>query len=276
MSAGGVNLLEVRLKFLLTEVFSFFLEHFAVADDGIERRAQLVTHVRQKRALGLAGGLCCCSGFLQLRVLGLQQFARAPLLLQQALTQLLGLALAPDDQRAGDESPSHQAQRRAAARHRDPRVRVPDRRYPEGKESRRRVIKIPVDILNGERIGTSAVGLPLELRLASGRQPAVGVARGVDGRFVRCELPPEAPTFRASFEIDNAQLQHCPAAGGKLSHGFVLVEFFLCDDGDLRRPRLRPTGRVTRQVSAAAEPEISALVLHDRSDVVAKCNVLCR
>ena len=52
--AGAVNLLQVRREILLSEVFGFLLEHLAVANDGVERRAQFVAHAREKLGLGLA------------------------------------------------------------------------------------------------------------------------------------------------------------------------------------------------------------------------------
>ena len=40
-------------------------QQLAEAQDGVERRAQLVAHVGQENALGLVGGLCRFFGFLQ-------------------------------------------------------------------------------------------------------------------------------------------------------------------------------------------------------------------
>ena len=54
---GRVDLLEVGQERLLAEVVGLLLEHLGVADDGVERRAQLVGHVRQEVRLVLAG-LC--------------------------------------------------------------------------------------------------------------------------------------------------------------------------------------------------------------------------
>ena len=42
---------------VLADVLGLLLEHLAVADDGVERRAQLVAHVGQEGALGPVGGL---------------------------------------------------------------------------------------------------------------------------------------------------------------------------------------------------------------------------
>ena len=55
--AGGVDLLEVGDEVLVAQVFGLFLQHLAVADDGVERRAQLVGHVGQELATCAAGGL---------------------------------------------------------------------------------------------------------------------------------------------------------------------------------------------------------------------------
>ena len=54
--ARGVDLLEVGGEVLLAQVFGLFLQHLAVADDGVQRRAQLVAHVGQELALGAVGG----------------------------------------------------------------------------------------------------------------------------------------------------------------------------------------------------------------------------
>src|SRR5581483_3641857 len=48
------------------------LQHFAVADDGVERGAQLMAHVRQELALGFRGGQGLLLGFAQRRVHRLQ------------------------------------------------------------------------------------------------------------------------------------------------------------------------------------------------------------
>ena len=50
--AGGVNPLEIGDEPLLARVLGVLLQHLAVADDGVERRPQLVAHVRQELTLG--------------------------------------------------------------------------------------------------------------------------------------------------------------------------------------------------------------------------------
>src|SRR5437899_4238334 len=57
MLASRVDLLEVVRELLGAEVGGVLLEHLAVADDGVERRAQLVGHVRQELRLVAVGGL---------------------------------------------------------------------------------------------------------------------------------------------------------------------------------------------------------------------------
>ena len=52
--AGRVDLLEIRDERLLAEVLGLLLEHLGVADDGVQRRPQLVGHVRQELRLVLA------------------------------------------------------------------------------------------------------------------------------------------------------------------------------------------------------------------------------
>ena len=53
--AGPVDLLQVGRRVLLDVLGGQLLEQLAVADDGIQGRAQLVAHVGQERALDLAG-----------------------------------------------------------------------------------------------------------------------------------------------------------------------------------------------------------------------------
>ena len=55
--AGRVDLPEVGNEGLWPEVLGFFLQHLAVADDGVERRAQLVGHAGQERGLVAIGDL---------------------------------------------------------------------------------------------------------------------------------------------------------------------------------------------------------------------------
>ena len=62
---------EVGNRLGLVQILRLFLQHFAVADDGVQRRAQLVAHVRQELALGPVGGFG--------RVLRVQQFFRGAL-----------------------------------------------------------------------------------------------------------------------------------------------------------------------------------------------------
>ena len=45
MPAGTLDLLQVGNERFLSEIGNVFLENFAVADDGIERRAQLVLSI---------------------------------------------------------------------------------------------------------------------------------------------------------------------------------------------------------------------------------------
>ena len=53
--AGRVDPLEVRQEGVCVEVLGLLLEHLGVADDGVQRRPQLVAHVRQELRLVLAG-----------------------------------------------------------------------------------------------------------------------------------------------------------------------------------------------------------------------------
>ena len=47
------------MKALMPEVLGLLLEHLAVADDGVQRRAQFVAHVGEEGALGPVRGLGC-------------------------------------------------------------------------------------------------------------------------------------------------------------------------------------------------------------------------
>ena len=58
MLAGRVDLLKVRDAIRSARSpAACFLQHLAVADDGVQRRAQLVAHVGEELALGAVGGL---------------------------------------------------------------------------------------------------------------------------------------------------------------------------------------------------------------------------
>ena len=48
--------MQVGRELCLSALPRFFDQHLAVADDGVERRAQLVAHVGQECALGFVGG----------------------------------------------------------------------------------------------------------------------------------------------------------------------------------------------------------------------------
>ena len=68
MLARAVDFFQVGDGVRVAAVCRLFLEHFAVADDGVERRAQLVAHVREELALGVGGGLRLFLRLAQLRV----------------------------------------------------------------------------------------------------------------------------------------------------------------------------------------------------------------
>ena len=54
MAAGALDLLEIGNEIVLSEIDRVFLQDFAVADDGVERRAQLVAHIGEELRLVLA------------------------------------------------------------------------------------------------------------------------------------------------------------------------------------------------------------------------------
>ncbi len=53
MFARRTDLLQIGHQVFGSKVFDLFLQHLAVADNGVQGRAQLVAHVREKGALGL-------------------------------------------------------------------------------------------------------------------------------------------------------------------------------------------------------------------------------
>ncbi len=55
MLAGGLDLDEVRLARLVAAILRVLAQNFAVADDGVERRAQLVAHIGEEGRLGAGG-----------------------------------------------------------------------------------------------------------------------------------------------------------------------------------------------------------------------------
>src|SRR6185369_12273542 len=62
MPAGGLDLLQVGDRVLLPHLLRGLLEHLAVADDRVQRRAQLMAHVGEElalRAVRVLGGLFC-------------------------------------------------------------------------------------------------------------------------------------------------------------------------------------------------------------------------
>jgi hypothetical protein len=63
---GGVDPLHVGHEVGLAQVFQLLLEHFGVADHGVERRPQLVAHVRQELGLVLASFGESATGLLHL------------------------------------------------------------------------------------------------------------------------------------------------------------------------------------------------------------------
>ena len=57
MAAGVLDLVEVAGEVREPVFLGLFVQHFAVADNGIERRAQLVAHVGEEDRLGAVGGI---------------------------------------------------------------------------------------------------------------------------------------------------------------------------------------------------------------------------
>jgi hypothetical protein len=71
MLAGRLDALEIGQDFGLAAVGHLLLEDLGVADDRVERRAQLVTHAREEFGLGLIGLVSEVAGFLHRRLRGL-------------------------------------------------------------------------------------------------------------------------------------------------------------------------------------------------------------
>ena len=57
VTAGAFDLLEIADEIVLSEIGGVFLEDFAVADDGVERRAQLMAHIGEELRFVLARDL---------------------------------------------------------------------------------------------------------------------------------------------------------------------------------------------------------------------------
>ena len=66
MAAGGENVVGVLGLLLVQLAEEFFLQHFGEADDGVERRAQLVRHVGEKFRLVPVGRFDLAALFLDL------------------------------------------------------------------------------------------------------------------------------------------------------------------------------------------------------------------
>ncbi len=75
MRAGGADFLEVGHELRVVKFLELLLEQFTIANDRVERRAQLVTHVGQKGALGLAGRFRRFLGFPVAHIAGVEHQA---------------------------------------------------------------------------------------------------------------------------------------------------------------------------------------------------------
>src|SRR6185312_15771539 len=77
MLAGVFDFLNVLDILNLAGFLYFFLDHLAITDDGVERRAKLMAHVSEKGALGAAGifGGSLCSEQLFLGLFAVENFA---------------------------------------------------------------------------------------------------------------------------------------------------------------------------------------------------------
>ena len=78
-----LDALEIRHHPGLAGILHLFLQNLRIADDRVQRRAQLMAHIGQKLRLGLVGALRLVAGFRHLR------FHRLA----------VGDVIAPDDQR---------------------------------------------------------------------------------------------------------------------------------------------------------------------------------
>src|SRR6185369_8942394 len=65
MDAGGVDFFKIIDAIGVVPLFGLLLEKLAVAEDGAERRAQLVAHISQKTTLGLISLLGLLLGLAQ-------------------------------------------------------------------------------------------------------------------------------------------------------------------------------------------------------------------
>ena len=120
MAAGAFDLLEVGNETFLAEIGRLFLQDLAVADDGVERRAQLVAHIGEELRLVLAGDFEFAALVLDLveqpRVLDRQHRLRRERLdqIDGVLRERAGRAAA-DHQHADDIVAAHQRRRQPRA-----------------------------------------------------------------------------------------------------------------------------------------------------------------
>ena len=111
--AGAFDLLEVGNESFLSEIDCVFLENFAVADDGVERRAQLVAHIGEELRLVLARHFELPALILdfveQPRVLDRQHRLRRERLDQVDGVLREGARAAAADHQHADDAPPHAA-----------------------------------------------------------------------------------------------------------------------------------------------------------------------
>src|ERR1039458_1184982 len=72
MLAGPPDFAEIRQQVLMPAIVGHLLQHLAITDDRIQRRAELMAHVRQEGALGAVGFLGCVFGADQFPLHALQ------------------------------------------------------------------------------------------------------------------------------------------------------------------------------------------------------------
>src|SRR6185503_10001488 len=95
--------------------------------------------------------------------------------------QLLGLALAPENQYARNEGPAHQPHQCSARRDHDERVAIPRWYDRQHRQCGFGVIQLAVQIANRQCVGARFVGTPVQLRFVLNRSRTYGTPTRVTG-----------------------------------------------------------------------------------------------
>ncbi len=270
MARVGLDLADIAQEVLLAGFLHLLLDHLAVADDGRERRAQLVAHVGEELALGAVRGLGGVLGGAQLllRLLALGD-------VRMGADPFTGLALLQD--------------RHAAGRHRPPFAVGPAQAMVDGKQGmighgagpgfERGVPVLGMDGLQPAEPLVVRLGLPGERRPARlGRRKLAGRHRRPDDRRAGLDQGAEPllavaePAFRplavGDVGDDHSRAGRIPGVRGQREeaelelaqqgrvgpalHGHLDVGEGAPSLQHLGQPRLQPGAHVGQHVPKAA------------------------